>query len=218
MRQDEILNAYLDNPNAAAVARLLKTNERQCEASREAVCGRARGAPAGTVRTSAGTGRCEMARSEAAWPTPCSDLALQRLNQLSESSNQSIAIRAVRIKPELALRRPPTNLSMGTGITSALEGLQQDLVREDHWSRPGISRWTRGRSMTTVDLTRPSGRSNCSHASQPYEPTAGPSTTPSRLRHFSISESAIDGPGEGTGHNRLRACGLVRGHLRPAST
>jgi len=129
VRQDEILNAYLDNPNAAAVARSLKTNDRHVrrlvkqfadvleERRRERLERRQERADA------------RLARSEALADAML-DSALQRLNQLSESSNESIAIRAVRIKLDLALRRPPTNLSTGTAIDVALEGVQQDLVRE----------------------------------------------------------------------------------------
>ena len=150
--QDEILNAYLDNPNAAAVARLLKTNERHVrrvvkqfadvleERRRERLELRQERADA------------RMARSEAladAMLELCPSAAKSALRKLQREHRHPRGEDQAGSCPAKATNEPVVGHRDRLGPRGAAAGSRS----RDHWSRPGISRWTRGRSMTTVDLT-----------------------------------------------------------------
>src|SRR5687768_15873207 len=102
LRQEEILAAYLENPNAAAVGRALKTNERHVRRIVEQFAARL-----DELRHERDEERRERAYAlEAklqAWAEASLDESLRQLESLAGSPNEAVALRAVKTKIGLAL-------------------------------------------------------------------------------------------------------------------
>jgi hypothetical protein len=101
-RQQGILAAYAENPNAAAVARALKTNERHVRRIAKQFPDRL-----DERRRQLDDDRLERARARRAkiqdWSDATLDELLRRLDELAASSNEGVALRAIRLKLDLAL-------------------------------------------------------------------------------------------------------------------
>lgn len=114
LRQQQVLSAYLEDPNAAAVGRELHVSERNVRrlverfADRLGEMSRERDQER-RLRADAREAKVQI------WADGSLEDSLQRLDALAESSNDGTALRAIKLKIELALRAPrattlPSNL------------------------------------------------------------------------------------------------------------
>jgi hypothetical protein len=128
-RQEEILSTYADNPNAAAVGRALGTNERHVRRVVEEFEGRLDELLHERDQERRQRSRAREAKVHA-WADASLDESLRRLDSLAVSANESIALRAIKMKLDLALRVPTaTSRLVDTEISRALENMERDLAR-----------------------------------------------------------------------------------------
>ena len=127
-RQEEILKAYVENPNAAAVGRALKESERNVRRMVkrfEDRLGELR-----HERDREGRERASARQAKAQdWADAALPESLSQLDSLAASENEGVALRAIRIKLDLALRMPPATYLPDTKITLGLEGVKRRLVQ-----------------------------------------------------------------------------------------
>ena len=128
-RQEEILVTYVENPNAAAVGRALRTNERHVRRILKRFPDRL-----DELRRQLDEERLEKARARQArtqdWADARLDADLQRLDELAGSSNEGVALRAIKMKLVLALRAPsPRSIPKVSDLDRALLSVERGLVR-----------------------------------------------------------------------------------------
>lgn len=128
-RQEEILVTYVENPNAAAVGRALRTNERHVRRILKQFPDRL-----DDLRRQFDEERLEKARARQArtqdWADARLDADLQRLDELAGSSNEGVALRAIKMKLDLALRAPsPRSIPGVSDLDRSLLGVERGLVR-----------------------------------------------------------------------------------------
>ena len=129
IRQEEILVTYVQNPNAAAVGRALRTNERHVRRILKQFPDRL-----DELRRQFDEERLERARARQArtqdWEDARLDADLQRLDELAGSSNEGVALRAIKMKLDLALRAPsPRSIPEVSDLDRALLSVERGLVR-----------------------------------------------------------------------------------------
>jgi exonuclease VII large subunit len=128
-RQEDILVAYVDNPNAAAVGRALRTNERHVRRLLKRFEDRLE-----ELRHERNRERIQRTYARETkvddWADASLDESLSRLDSLAASTNESVALRAIREKLKLALRAPQVMSKTGPSeIDLALQAKERDLAR-----------------------------------------------------------------------------------------
>jgi hypothetical protein len=129
LRQQAILDEYVQRPNAAAVARALATNERHVRRLVEQFPDYLE-----DVRRRRDDERLERIRARQArvqdWADAVMEMALRRLDELASSDNHNVALRAIDKMLDLAL--PASSgvpLRVNTELDRALESRKGDLAR-----------------------------------------------------------------------------------------
>jgi hypothetical protein len=127
-RQEEILKAYVESPNAAAVSRALKESERNVRRVVKRFEDRLR-----ELREERNREGRERAHARQAMAQEWADAALaeslSQLDSLAVSKNEGVALRAIQMKLDLALRMPPATYPTDTKIALDLEALERRVAR-----------------------------------------------------------------------------------------
>ena len=104
--QQEILLAYAEHPNAAAVARALRSNERHVRRIVDKFP-----TQLDEIRRERHRERREKAEAREAkmhkWADDSIEQCLGQLDALTQSENETVALRSLKLKLDLVLRMPP---------------------------------------------------------------------------------------------------------------
>jgi hypothetical protein len=130
-QQQMILDAYFANPNAAAVARELRKSERNVRriVERFADLLRERGRQQDAERHARAAAR--QAKFDD-WLDHGLEGALRRLDALTTSENDSVALRAIRLMLDLAMRTtaPATVFSSEPGLDAMRQAKERELLEQ----------------------------------------------------------------------------------------
>jgi hypothetical protein len=192
-RQQQILDAYFEGPNAAAVARALRVSERNVRRIVQQfddllVERRQQRFEERLQRIDARHARTQV------WADSTLGEALDRLDELAASKNEGVALRATRMKLDIALLAPPTASIPQTSEADRLAELENDPGQggESAWAhRPRLHDRHRGREHRGCRFAR--GRSWFTRAW---------SQAPGSLRR---SAAPVDQARDRTGSGRTRA-------------
>ena len=137
--QQEILLAYAEHPNAAAVARAMRSNERHVRRIVKKFP-----TQLDEIRRERHRERREKAEAREAklhqWADDSIEQCLGQLDALTQSENQTVAIRALKLKLDLVLRMPPvlsTNIDLLEDFDRGLTVLLRDAESAEDQANQG---------------------------------------------------------------------------------
>ncbi|CAN5643262.1 hypothetical protein BH18ACT17_BH18ACT17_08470 [soil metagenome] len=129
VRQEEILLAYVDQPNAAEVARVLGASERNVRRIVQQF-----GPELDGIRRERYRERLERADAREVrlerWADDSIDAALRRLDELADTADPDVAVRALKMKLDLVQRKPPL-MPPNARTLDALDRKLLNLVEHD---------------------------------------------------------------------------------------
>ena len=137
-RQEEILIAYAEHPNAAAVARALPSNEGHVRRIVKKFP-----TQLDEIRRERHRERRERAEAREAklhkWADESIEQCLRQLDALTQSENETVALRAVNMKLDLVLRMPPvmSNIDLLEDFDRGLTVLLRDAENAEDQANQG---------------------------------------------------------------------------------
>ena len=138
-RQEEILLAYVESPNAAAVDRAMRTNERHVRRIVKRFADRLDELRQERSREGRERAHARQAKTQD-WADAALDESLRQLDALAASENEGVAIRAIKMKLDLSLRMPPATFpTERTKIALGLEDAERRLAQRIAGMKLGIA-------------------------------------------------------------------------------